>query len=160
MTNALKIGELASAAGVSADTVRYYERLGLLPRASRTRAGYRLYTNTDVERLRFVKQAQSFGFSLEEIKELLLGTEVGLDECRRVRDLVGSKLEEIDARLAELRAFRQLLAAYLAECEQTLAGKRGEACPVLFEISRPARTGRATGAKKRETFVKKRGVKR
>lgn len=162
MTSALKIGELASAAGVSTDTVRYYERLGLLPRASRTRAGYRLYTNADVERLRFVKQAQAFGFSLDEIKELLPGREAGLSECRRVRDLVSTKLEEIDARLAELRAFRRLLAAYFEECEQALAGKRGEVCPVLFEISHPARKklARAPERKTNEVFKRKKGVKK
>ncbi len=162
MTGVLKIGELASAAGVSTDTVRYYERLGLLPGASRSRAGYRLYTNADVERLRFVKQAQAFGFSLDEIKELLPGREAGLSECRRVRDLVGSKLEEIDARLAELRAFRRLLAAYFEECEQVLAGQRGEVCPVLFEISHPARKklARAPERKKKEAFKGKKGVKK
>lgn len=162
MTSALKIGELAAAASVSADTVRYYERLGLLPRASRSRAGYRLYTNADVERLRFVKQAQAFGFSLDEIKELLPGREAGLSECRRVRDLVASKLEEIDARLAELRAFRRLLAVYSEECEQTLAGKRGDACPVLFEISHPAgkKLVNAPERKMNEVSKGKKGVKK
>ncbi|HLG18143.1 MAG TPA: heavy metal-responsive transcriptional regulator [Blastocatellia bacterium] len=162
MTGALKIGELALAAGVSADTVRYYERLNLLPRASRTRAGYRLYSNADLERLRFVKQAQIFGFSLDEIKEILPGREAGLSECRRVHDLVGSKLEEVNARLAELRAFRRLLAAYFEECEQELAGKRGDACPVLFEISHPSRKklARAPERKTKEVFKRKKGVKK
>lgn len=159
MTGGLKIGELASAAGVTADTVRYYERLGLLPRASRSRAGYRLYTDPDLDRLRFVKQAQGFGFSLDEIRELLPGRQARLSECRRVRELLGSKLEEIDARLAELRGFRRLLVDYLEECEQTLAGKRDDACPVLFEISHPSRLGRVTGAN-RATFKMRRGVKK
>jgi DNA-binding transcriptional MerR regulator len=138
MEHALKIGELASAAGVSCDTVRYYERLNLLPRAARTRTGYRLYTEVDVERLRFIKQAQALGLSLEEIKELLPGRGAGLAECRRVRDLLSAKLKELDARIAEMRAFRRVLAAYFNECEKTLTGKGGDCCPVLFEISHPA----------------------
>lgn len=158
----LRIGELASAAGVSVDTVRYYERLGLLPRASRTRAGYRLYTNADLDRLRFVRQAQAFGFSLDEIKKLLPGREAGLSECRRVRDLVNSKLDEIDARMAELRAFRRLLAAYFEECEQTLAGKRGEMCPMLFEISRRPPKSFVNPPKRKATEVlsRRKGVKK
>jgi DNA-binding transcriptional MerR regulator len=143
MSSEMKIGQVASVAGVSRDTIRYYERLNLLPRASRTRAGYRIYTEADIERLRFIKQAQAFGFLLSEIKQLLPGREVGLAECRRVRDLLESKLKEMDARLAQLRAFRRALAAYLEECERALSGKAGEGCPVLFEISHPTGKRRA-----------------
>jgi MerR family copper efflux transcriptional regulator len=138
MTGALKIGELASAVGVSTDTVRYYERLKLVHRAGRTQSGYRMYTDEDVKRLRFIKQAQKFGFSLDEIKKILPVKESGLDECQHVRDLLGSKLEELDARLAELSDFRRTLAVYFKECERTLAGQRGDCCPVLFEISSPS----------------------
>ncbi len=135
----MRIGELASSVGVSRDTIRYYEQLNLLPRANRTRAGYRVYTSADVERLRFIKQAQSFGFSLDEIKQLLPGREAGLAECRRVQVLIASKLKEMDERLASLQAFRRMLAAYLRECEQALSGKGDASCPVLFEIAHPAR---------------------
>jgi DNA-binding transcriptional MerR regulator len=72
MASALRIGELASAANVTTDAVRYYERLKILPRRGRTRAGYRLYSEEDVERLRFIKEARSLGLSLDEVKELLL----------------------------------------------------------------------------------------
>jgi DNA-binding transcriptional MerR regulator len=159
MEHGLKIGELASAVGVSCDTVRYYERLNLLPRAGRTSAGYRVYTEVDVERLRFIKQAQALGLSLDEIKELLPGRGAGLAECQRVRDLLRSKLKELDARLAEMRAFRRTLAAYFDECEKTLAGKRQNCCPVLFEITHP--TPRQTSnaptvhRQKKEVFKKR-----
>ena len=82
MTGALKIGELASAVGVSTDTVRYYERLNLLHRAGRTQSGYRVYSEEDVRRLRFIKQAQKFGFTLEEIRRILPVKESGLAGCR------------------------------------------------------------------------------
>lgn len=135
MSRALKIGELASQAGVSADTVRYYERLNLLPRPSRTRAGYRVYSDADAERLRFIRQAQTLGLSLDDIRLLMHEGEGGLAKCRRVRDLLSSRLEQLDQRIAEMRAFRSKLLAYLEECEEALAGKRGDSCPVLFEIS-------------------------
>jgi len=140
MSSALRIGELASAAGVTTDAVRYYERLKILPRPSRTPAGYRLYSEGDVERLRFIKQAQSLGLSLDEVKELLPGRGAGLSECRRVRDLLSAKLGELDAKISEMRTFRKTLAAYLAECEEALDGKRVDRCPVLFKITHPVQT--------------------
>jgi DNA-binding transcriptional MerR regulator len=140
MLSALKIGELASAAGVSTDAVRYYERLKILPRPGRTRAGYRLYSEQDVERLRFIKQAQSLGLSLDEVKELLPGRGAGLSECQRVRDLLTAKLAELEAKISEMRRFRNTLSTYLGQCEEALAGKREDCCPVLFEITRTAQT--------------------
>ena len=148
MSSELTIGELASSAGVTTDTVRYYERRGLLPRAGRSRAGYRLYTEEQVERLRFIKQAQSLGFSLDEIKGLLPERGAGLSECGRVRDLLSAKLTELDRRLAEISAFRKTLVSYLQECEEALAGKRGDCCPVLDEITRTRQIKVKKGSKK------------
>ena len=82
MESLIRIGELASAAGVSADTVRYYERRNLLPRPGRTGAGYRVYSDQDVDRLQFIARAQSLGLSLHEIKALLPERRKGLPECR------------------------------------------------------------------------------
>ena len=149
MSSALKIGELASAAGVTTDAVRYYERLKLLPRPSRTRAGYRLYSEEDAERLRFIKQAQSLGLSLDEVKGLLPARGAGLSECRRVRDLLSAKLSELDAKITQMRGFRKTLASYLHECEEALAGKRGDCCPVLFEITHPVQTTPKKASRKR-----------
>ena len=140
MASALRIGELASAANVTTDEVRYYERLKILPRAGRTRAGYRLYSEEDVERLRFIKQAQSLGLSLDEVKELLPGRGAGLAECQRIRDILASKLAELETKISEMRRFRKTLATYLGQCEEALAGKRGDCCPVLFEITHTAQT--------------------
>ena len=139
MASALRIGELASAAGVTTDAVRYYERLKILPRPSRTRAGYRLYSEEDAERLRFIKQAQSLGLSLDEVKGLLPGRGAGLSECQRVRDLLAAKLAELEAKISEMRRFKKTLSTYLGQCEEALAGKRGDCCPVLFEISHTVR---------------------
>ena len=149
MASELRIGQLASAAGVSPDTVRYYERLKLIPRPVRTTGGYRVYSDHDVEQLQFIKRAQSLGLSLDEVKGLLPGRDSGLSECRRVRDLLSIKVAELDAKLAEMHAFRKLLGSYLNECEEALAGNRGDCCPVLFEITQVRQTGKKRAARKR-----------
>src|SRR3712207_1484501 len=109
----LQIGEVAVRAGVSVDTVRFYERERLLPSAGRTRGGFRLFRPEAVDRIRFIKQAQELGFALDEIRDLL-GAD-GSAECRHVRDLLKAKLAEVDERLQRMRAFRRRLATYLAE---------------------------------------------
>jgi MerR family mercuric resistance operon transcriptional regulator len=135
MLRDLKIGELAEACGVSRDTVRYYERLKLLPRPARTQAGYRTYSEADIERVRFIKQAQAVGLSLDEIRAIMFEGKGGLEQCRRVRDLLAAKLKELDARFAEMRAFRQRLTSYLGECEDALSRRDRDTCPVLFQLS-------------------------
>ena len=130
----LRIGELAARAGVSIDTIRYYERRRLLPRAPRRPSGFRVFTPEIVERVRFIKQAQEIGLSLEEIKELL-SDGGGADKCRRVSELLRAKLEEIDRRVKTMRTFRRTLAHHLTACERELneKGKAAE-CPVIVEI--------------------------
>ena len=142
----LRIGEVATRSGVSIDTIRYYERRRLLPRAERSRGGFRLYGPEAVERLRFIKQAQEIGFSLDEIGDLLATG--GATECRKVRDLLRAKLEEVDARIEAMRKFRRSLANHLTACERELK-RRGDAarCPVVIEI--------AGGGDQRRTAVKK-----
>lgn len=152
MSGTLKIGELAHAAGISTDAVRYYERLSILPRPSRTRSGYRLYSEVDIERLRFIRQAQSLGLSLNDIKELLPGRGSGRSECGRVKDLLSAKLSELDAKIAQMRDFRKRLGFYLEQCEEALAGKQGDCCPVLFESS-PSDRQKATQAGHRSNKV-------
>lgn len=129
-----RIGEVAARAGVSVDTVRYYERRRLLTRAGRTAGRFRIFSPETVERVRFIKQAQEIGLSLEEIKELLADGG-GAEKCRRVSELLRAKLEEIDKRIKTMRNFRRTLAHHLAACERELEAK-GEAaeCPVVVEI--------------------------
>jgi DNA-binding transcriptional MerR regulator len=148
----LRIGELAERAGVSVDAVRYYERRRLLPRAARTEGGFRLFGPEAVRRIRFIKQAQALGFSLEEIEKLLAGRGRGAKECRGVRDLLRAKLAELDERLKAMKDFRRTLAGHLAECESELE-EHGEAaeCPVIVEIAgvkAPLADGGAKGKKR------------
>lgn len=129
-----RIGELATRSGVSIDTVRYYERRNLLPRPVRSTGGFRLFTLETIERVRFIKQAQELGLSLDEINELL--TTGGAQECRRVRDILQAKLTELDERMRKMREFRRTLSQHLTACEKELNERGGKAqCPVLVNLS-------------------------
>jgi MerR family transcriptional regulator, mercuric resistance operon regulatory protein len=140
----LRIGTVAKRAGVSVDTIRYYEKRNLLPRALRSEGGFRLFEVETIERVRFIKQAQEMGFSLEEIRALLTGG--GLGECRKMRDLLETKLKEIRQRMKALRSFTHTLSRHLRACEQELsrAGTTAK-CPVIVDIGHAAK-----GAAKRE----------
>jgi len=130
-----RIGELAARTGVSIDTVRYYERRRLLPRATRTGGGFRLFTPATVRRIRFIKQAQDIGLSLDKIEELLAAGG-GAGECRRVSDLLRAKIVELDERIKVMRDFRRTLSGHLAACERELKRKgAAAACPALEGIT-------------------------
>lgn len=125
-----RIGEVAARADVSVDTVRYYERLKLLPRARRSSGGFRLFDETVIDRVFFIKQAQELGFSLEEIQGLLATG--GAEECSKVHDLLSEKLQELDTRLQSMKKFRRVLARHLGECERELREHgRKACCPVV-----------------------------
>lgn len=132
----LQIGEIATRSGVSVDTVRYYERRQLISRAVRSNGGYRLFPIETVERIKFIKQAQELGFSLDDIRELLTNGD-GEAECRRVRDILRQKLTELDQRIEMMHEFRQTVANNLASCEHELNEHGREAnCPVVITIER------------------------
>ena len=134
----LLIGEVARRAGVSVDTIRYYEKRRLVPVAPRSDGGYRLFTPEAVSRVQFIKEAQEMGLSLDDIKALLTGG--GQSECRGMRDLLRKKLTEIDQRAKALAEFRNKLARHLRTCEDELAENGAAAkCPVIVEITRSNR---------------------
>ena len=125
-----RIGEVAARAGVSVDALRYYERLKLLPRAQRSAGGFRLFGPESIERVQFIKHAQELGLSLDEIKGLLATG--GAEECRRVRNLLSRKIEELDVRMGSMKKFRRVLARHLDECERELSERGQNAyCPVV-----------------------------
>lgn len=111
----LLIGELAKRAGVSPPTIRYYEDIGLLGRAPRSLAGYRRYSETTVEELRFVRKAQALGFSLEETGEILRLSRSGKAPCSRVLSLARQHLAAVDDRIRQLGRFRDQLAGEVAK---------------------------------------------
>jgi DNA-binding transcriptional MerR regulator len=121
------IGFAAKAAGVGIDTVRYYEREGLLSRAQRTASGYRLYSASDVERLRFIRQAKALGFTLEDIAELLRLQDGG-GRRDQVRARAKARIDDLDRKIRELSAIREALASLERQCcgSGPLAG-----CPII-----------------------------
>lgn len=123
----MNIGEAASASGVSAKMIRYYEQAGLIPSAARSAAGYRLYGDADVHRLRFIRRARDLGFSVAEIGELL---DLWHDRSRRsadVKRLAQAHIADLEDRIARLRQMADTL-QHLADC---CAGDHRPDCPIL-----------------------------
>jgi DNA-binding transcriptional MerR regulator len=111
----LKIGEVARRAGVGIETLRFYERSGLLDRPARTEGGYRLYDTSALKTLEFIKRAQSLGFTLEEIKRIIAESRAGQRPCAEVRENVRRRLAELDEQMAQIRRYRNALAATLKQ---------------------------------------------
>jgi MerR family copper efflux transcriptional regulator len=127
----MRIGEVAAKAGVSVQTVRYYERRGLLEQAVRTRAGYRDYAEADLSRLRFILRTKGLGFTLSEVRELLeLGVAPGRS-AERVRQRARQKVAETEAKIRELERIRAALRHLVDACEAH--GPR-EACTLMHAI--------------------------
>lgn len=117
----MPIGELAARCGVSRDTIRYYERLGLLPRASRTPAGYRQFPPPAVNRVQLVRNAVRFGFSLQQIAGFLRARDAGAAPCRRVRDAAADMLADVERQIAELNQRREAMRETLENWDVRLA---------------------------------------
>jgi len=123
--NSDTIGGLAKSAGVGVETVRYYQRRGLLPEPARPPGEVRRYGDADVRRLKFIRSAQAAGFTLSEIKELI--DLDASDDRARARELAKSRVAAIDGKIAELKEARDALAGLATAC----ANKRGGPCPIL-----------------------------
>lgn len=127
----MRPSEVAARAGVNPQTLRYYERRGLLPTPPRTPAGYRAYPAGTVRVIRFVKRAQELGFSLDEINRLLHLAHNGPAACHTVRALAQTKVAELDAKIADLRRMRRSLARLTDTCAQAHPDTE---CPLLDAI--------------------------
>ena len=136
MTTGFSIGKVATAAGVSVPSVRYYERLALLPPARRTESGYRIYAEDTVERLRFIRQAQALGFRLDEIKEIMRLRFAGQSPCDCVQKMLGQKLREVEREMTRLQKFRRVLRKTLVRANQLprLPHKASTLCPIIQSI--------------------------
>jgi MerR family mercuric resistance operon transcriptional regulator len=132
------IGKVAHRVGVNVETVRYYQRIGLLAEPARPRGGVRRYPEETVARLRFIRRAQQLGFSLDDIRNLLVLNDS--THCREARSLAAHKLDLVESRITDLRALRKRLRELVAACDAGAAG----ACPILDTLSHPPRAGEAT----------------
>jgi DNA-binding transcriptional MerR regulator len=119
-SKALRSGALAKATGVSPDTIRHYERIGVLPRASRTQSGYRLYPVNAVERVLVVQRALRIGFTLTELAEVLKARDAGGAPCRRVYQLAQEKLKGIEADIVALKRTQRYMKKVLSDWEERI----------------------------------------
>ena len=129
--NEIGIGDAARRTGCNIETIRYYERIGLVPKAPRTASRYRIYAAADLQRLIFIRRARELGFTLDEVRDLLrLAADVP-DPCAAVRDVAAGHLGDVRAKIADLRKMERLLAAAVRQCA------RGESagCPVIDALS-------------------------
>ena len=130
----MKIGELAKRAEVPIDTVRYYEREGLIPPPVRRASGYREYLEADVDRLRFMRRAKALGFTLHEIRELLSLTAMSGDDMSALNAQTQAKLRDVEDRIHSLTRIREALQSLVAACPGHGSLDR---CPILAALSEP-----------------------
>ncbi|WKJ90215.1 MerR family DNA-binding protein [Methylomonas montana] len=132
--SSLTIGKLAKQTGVTIETIRHYQRIGLLPEPDKPDNGYRCYSDDAVIQIRFIKRAQQAGFTLKEIATLL-----ALDgaHCADVRQLAEQKCQQIDQQIKDLTALRQILGTLVNDCQQTASSTH---CAILDAFSEDAST--------------------
>lgn len=128
----LRIGELSRRTACNIETIRYYERVGLLPRPSRNASRYRLYNGDDVNRLTFVRRARELGFTLDEVRALLaLSADQTEDTCSQARQVAAGHLADVRAKIADLRVMERVLADAVRRCD----GVKLSGCPVIDALS-------------------------
>jgi MerR family transcriptional regulator, copper efflux regulator len=138
----LTIGGLAKQAHVNRETVRYYERRRLLPRAARSLSGYRVFSDDAIRRLRFIRHAQALGFSLGEIRDLLALRVNSMDTCDRVRQRTEKKMADIEQKIQSLVAMKDSLSELVTACSRR---RRTKACPILDSLEANGWFERQTG---------------
>lgn len=130
----MRIGTLAHRTGTNVPTIRYYESVGLLPKAARQDGGHRLYMEADVDRLTFIRRCREFGFSMEQVRSL---TSLGQDarrSCLELRDVAATHLTSVHARITELQGLAHSLQTFIATCDATCAGGPGPQCTILDDL--------------------------
>lgn len=124
----LTIGRLARETGVNVETVRYYQRIGLITEPPKPKEGYRVYPQDTITRIRFTKRAQQLGFTLQEIVELL---EMGNGSCNDVRARAQTKRSQVDAQIKDLAALRSTLDELIGACK---SGSTSVSCPIVESL--------------------------
>jgi MerR family transcriptional regulator, mercuric resistance operon regulatory protein len=132
---AFAIGILSERSGVNIETIRYYEKVDLLPKPVRSPGGYRLYQSSDVDRLCFVRRARNLGFSIDEIRRLLDLADQKSRSCQKVHGIAAEHLAEIRVKIAHLRRMESVLADMVASCARGTM----PACPLLETLAQPDR---------------------
>jgi DNA-binding transcriptional MerR regulator len=154
-TTKLTIGALSEQTHCTVPTIRYYEQIGLLPRPERTTSGHRYYRDDDLKRLTFIRRCRDFGFSIEQVRELAGLFEDGDRACAEARDLAQAHLEQVGAKLEEMRQLEISLKAFVGSCDTACNGGRTRDCVIMDEIAAPGCGTRssATVRKPRDTLA-------
>ena len=137
----MKISELAERSGTTPPTIRYYEGIGLLPRPARQGGGQRRYSEDAVQRLSFIRRCRDFGFTIDQVRELVALSRDPQRDCTEARDIGRAHLETVRQRLAELRVLERAIADFVDLCETTCAGGPGTECVPLITLARAGRPG-------------------
>lgn len=143
MNARLSIGLVARQAGCTVPTIRYYEEIGLLPLASRTDAGQRHYDDRTIRRLTFIRRCRDFGFSIDQVRELVGLVDQPNRPCAEVRDIAARHLAQVHAKLQELQALEANLSTFVGSCESACVGGAAIDCTILEDLSLPEGQGRA-----------------
>jgi DNA-binding transcriptional MerR regulator len=133
----LKIGELAARTGTSAPTIRYYEEIGLLPKAGSRVGGQRRYVDNDVKRLTFIRRCRDFGFPIDQVRALNAMVHDPQSSCMAARDLAHAHLLTIQTKLVELKALEGSIASFVKRCDTACAGGPGPDCVILEDLANP-----------------------
>ena len=126
----VKIGKLAAATGTKVETVRYYERIGLLPKAERTSGNYRSYAPVHLERLNFIRHARGLGFNLVDIRSMLSLADQPDRDCAEVDQIASEHLKATEEKIARLQSLRDELSRMVGQC----GGGRGHSCHILQSL--------------------------
>lgn len=132
------IGAVSKQTGCSVPTIRYYEEVGLLPAAPRTEGNQRHYDDAAVRRLAFIRRCRDFGFTIEQVRELVGLADEPNRDCVEVRDIAQAHLQEVQKKLAELRALESSLSAFVCSCNAACAGGPAVDCTILEDLGMPA----------------------
>lgn len=151
----MKIGEVSQASGIGIEALRFYERSGLLGKPARSQSGYRLYDEGILERLAFIKKAQTLGFSLEEIKKIIRDAQSGASPCDDVREIVRRRLKEVEERIKEMQRYRKELANTLEEWDK-VGRAPGHICGLIESTdmeNSPSNSLKITPKNKRKSII-------
>ena len=131
---AASIGELSRLTGVNIETIRYYERINMMPHPPRTASGRRVYGEVETRTLSFIRRSRELGFTLDEIRALLaLSAKQGQEVCADVRHLAANHLRDVRAKVADLRAMERILADAVRRCDEGESAR----CPLIDALSKP-----------------------
>ena len=139
---AFTIGRLAEMSDSNVPTIRYYEEIGLLPRAVRKAGGHRMYAEADLQRLTFIRRCRDFGFSIEQVRSFIALADRADRDCTEARDLAQQHLTAVRGKLRELKALERSLQAFVHSCNAECAGGPAADCTIIEDLS-----GRATATK-------------